>query len=120
MTLDPLTSREQFESEEAERLDDWAEAQHKALLESYVKRIWADTRTMASYTANGVVILATHRTLEHRLEIVARNIHNVARYGVRNDNESDYQLDLLLTEWGPGKLIAYFGALAETEEGTTK
>ena len=22
--------------------------------------------------------------------------------------EDDYQLDLLLTEWGPGKLIAYF------------
>jgi hypothetical protein len=29
--------------------------------------------------------------------------------------ETDYQLDLLLTEWGAGKLIAYFGALAETE-----
>ena len=62
-----------------------------------------------------MVILATNRTLEHRLEIVARHIHNVSRYGVKNNDESDYQLDLLLTEWGAGKLIAYFGALAETE-----
>lgn len=116
MPLDPLTSREQAEHEDMERQDDWAEAQHKSLLESYVKRIWADTRTLASHTANGVVILATNRTLEHRLELCARHIHNVSRYGVRNDNESDYQLDLLLTEWGAGKLIAYFGALAETEE----
>ena len=115
MNLDPLTSREQAEHEEAERLDDWAEAQQKALLESYVKRIWEGTRTMASYTANGVLILATKRTLAHRLEMVARDIHNVSRYGVKNNDETDYQLDLLLTEWGAGKLIAYFGALAETE-----
>jgi hypothetical protein len=47
--------------------------------------------------------------------MIARHIHNVDRYGCRNDNEADYQLDLLLTEWGAGKLIAYFGALAETE-----
>ena len=101
MNLDPLTSREQAEHEDMERQDDWAEAQHKALLESYVKRIWKDG--------------AGDRTLTHRLEIIARRIHSVDRYGVRNDNETDYQLDLLLTEWGCGKLIAYFGALAETE-----
>ena len=106
MNLDPLTSREQAESEEAEHMDDWAEAQPKALLESYVKRIWLNT-----LTPDHIHI----RTLEHRLEIVARHIHNVSRYGVKNNSEQDYQLDLLLTEWGPGKLIAYFGALAETE-----
>jgi hypothetical protein len=42
-------------------------------------------------------------------------MHTVTRYGVRNGYEADYKLDLLLTEWGCGKLIAYFGALAETE-----
>ena len=110
MNLDPMTSREQFESEEAERQDEWAEAQHTALLESYVKRIWDATKF-------GGLTQSTRapRTLEHRLEIIARHIHNVSRYGVKNDNESDYQLDLLLTEWGAGKLVAYFGALAETE-----
>ena len=107
MTPDPLTSREQFEAEDMERQDDWAEAQHTALLESYVKRIWLNT-----LTPDHIHI----RTLEHRLEIVARHIHNVSRYGVKNNSEQDYQLDLLLTEWGAGKLIAYFGALAETEE----
>jgi hypothetical protein len=35
--------------------------------------------------------------------------------GVKNDDLSDYQLDLLLTEWGCGKLMGYFAALAETE-----
>ena len=99
--LDPLTSREQAEHEEMERLDDWAEKQYQTQLEGYVKRIWQDG--------------AGDRTLTHRLEIIARRIHSVDRYGVRNNNESDYQLDLLLTEWGAGKLIAYFGALAETE-----
>ena len=115
MHLDPLTSREQAEHEDMERQDDWAEAQHKALLESYVRRIWDETKFLASYTANGVTFIRTERSLEHRLEMAARNMHNVSRYGVRNDNETDYQLDLLLTEWGTGKLIAYFGALAETE-----
>jgi hypothetical protein len=111
MNLDPLTSREQAEHEDMERQDDWAEAQHKALLESYVKRIWNATKV---YDA-GTPAWPTNRTLEHRIEIVARHIHNVSRYGVKNNDESDYQLDLLLTEWGAGKLIAYFGALAETE-----
>ncbi len=104
MNLDPLTSREQAEHEEMERQDDWAEAQHRALLESYVKRFWAMTTTEK-----------LNRTLAHRLEVAARAVHNVDRYGAREGNETDYQLDLLLTEWGAGKLIAYFGALAETE-----
>ena len=109
MNLDPLTSREQAESEEAQQMDDWAEAQHRALLESYVKRLWNDTATGSPQSK------VIPRTLAHRLEIIARNIHAVSRYGVRNDRIDDYQLDLLLTEWGCGKLIAYFGALAETE-----
>ena len=108
INLDPLTSREQAEHEEMECQDDWAEAQHRALLESYVKRIWDDTRYFGERTIG-------QRRLTHRLELVARHIHNVDRYGVKNQNEVDYQLDLLLTEWGAGKLIAYFGALAETE-----
>jgi hypothetical protein len=102
VSQDPLTSREQAEHEEAERMDEWAEDQHKALLESYVKRIWKDG--------------AKGRTLTHRLEVIARRIHSVDRYGVHNNMETEYQLDLLLTEWGPGKLIAYFGALAEVEQ----
>jgi hypothetical protein len=106
MNLDPLTSREQAEHEEQQQLDDWAEAQHKALLESYVRDIWDNT---AQYPGSGF------RTLAHRLEMVARRIHNVDRYGVKNESEDDYKTDLLLTEWGAGKLIAYFGALAETE-----
>ncbi len=106
MNLDPLTSREQAEHEESQQMDDWAEAQHTALLESYVKRLWEVTRYYDD---------ESERTQPHRLEMIARHIHNVDRYGCRNDNESDYQLDLLLTEWGCGKLIAYFGALAETE-----
>ena len=106
MNLDPLTSREQAEHEDMERQDDWAEAQHRALLESYVRDIWVGT-----LLGPGPV----SRTLAHRLEMVARRIHNVDRYGVKNDNEDDYKTDLLLTEWGAGKLIAYFGALAETE-----
>ncbi len=108
MNLDPLTSREQAEHEEAEKLDDWAEAQHRALLESYCRKIWRATKYVQSSTR-------TERTLAHRLEIVARHMHKVQRQGVAENQESDYQLDLLLTEWGPGKLIAYFGALAETE-----
>jgi hypothetical protein len=109
MNLDPLTSREQFESEEAQQMDEWAEAQHTALLESYVKRIWEETRTINRLTG------PVTRTLTHRLELVARGLHNVSRYGVRNNSEEDYQLDLLLTEWGPGRLMGYFAALAETE-----
>ena len=55
---------------------------------------------------------------EHRLEIVARHIHNVSRYGVKNNDESDYQLDLAPSpSGGPGRLIAYFGAATgRTEE----
>jgi hypothetical protein len=107
MNLDPLTSREQAEYEDMEQLDDWAEKQYQTQLEGYVKRIWEATKVTTG--PDGI------RTQPHRLEIVARHIHNVSRYGVKNNNESDYQLDLLLTEWGAGKLIAYFGALAETE-----
>ena len=61
MNLDPLTSREQAEHEDMEQLDHWAEQQYQTQLEGYVKRIWADTRTLATHTANGVVILATNR-----------------------------------------------------------
>lgn len=113
MNFDPLTSREQAEHEEMERQDDWAEAQHKALLESYCRRIW--DATIIYTTMVGKAHIRTHA---HRLEIIARQIHNVDRMGVKNDDLSDYQLDLLLTEWGAGKLIAYFGALAETEGKT--
>ena len=109
MNLDPLTSREQAEHEEMEQMDDWAEAQHRALLESYVKRIWQHT---SHYYVKGV---AHPRTLLHRLEQCVRMAHKVDRQGVAEGREDDYQLDLLLTEWGCGKLIAYFGALAETE-----
>lgn len=110
MNLDPMTSREQAESEEAEKQDDWAEAQHKALLESYCRRIWDATLIYTTMVGKEHI-----RTAAHRLEIVARHMHSVERMGVKNDDLSDYQLDLLLTEWGAGKLIAYFGALAETE-----
>jgi hypothetical protein len=97
-----------------EAQDDWAEAQHRALLESYVKRMWEHTALVAAPVGTTGLSVGT-RSLAHRLEMIARHIHNVDRYGCRNDNEADYQLDLLLTEWGAGKLIAYFGALAETE-----
>jgi hypothetical protein len=110
MTLDPLTSREQAEHEEMEQLDHWAEKQYQTQLEGYVKRLWDATKVYTTMVGKPHV-----RTIAHRLEMIARNIHDVARFGVRNNNESDYQLDLLLTEWGAGKLIAYFGALAETE-----
>lgn len=105
--LDPLTAEDEQVRSEQEQLDDWAEKQHRDLLESYVKRIWDATKLLGRGQTN--------RTLEHRLEIVARHMHNVSRYGVKNNDETDYQFDLLLTEWGAGKLIAYFGALAETE-----
>jgi hypothetical protein len=111
MTLDPLTSREQAEHEESQQMDDWAEAQHTALLESYVKQLWESTLRFSDRDTGEV----GKRLLVHRLEILARNMHTVTRYGVRNGYEADYKLDLLLTEWGCGKLIAYFGALAETE-----
>ncbi len=109
MNLDPLTSREQAEHEEMEQLDHWAEQQYQTQLEGYVKRIWQHT---ANYYVKGI---AHPRTLTHRIEMVARQMHKVERQGVAEGREDDYQLDLLLTEWGPGKLIAYFGALAETE-----
>jgi hypothetical protein len=109
MTLDPLTSREQAEHEEMEQLDHWAEKQYQTQLEGYVKRIWQHT---SHYYVKGV---AHPRTLLHRLEQVVRMAHKVERQGVAEGREDDYQLDLLLTEWGPGKLISYFGALAEQE-----
>jgi hypothetical protein len=108
--IDPMTSYEQHESEQMERLDEWAEDQHQTELELHTKVLW--TRTKRSWnrgTEEGT------RTIAHRLEILARNLHKVSRYGAGEGHESEYQMDLLLTEWGPGKLIAYFGALAETE-----
>jgi hypothetical protein len=117
MTLDPLTSLEQCTYEEIEQLDDWAEKQYQTQLEGYVKRIWAATKHyyVIEDEGRGKSRTAVERTLTHRLEMVARHIHQVDRRGVAENQESDYQLDLLLTEWGAGKLIAYFGALAETE-----
>jgi hypothetical protein len=104
--IDPMTSYEQHEAEQMERLDEWAEDQHQTELELHAKQLWTRTKT----TTAGEV-----RTQPHRLEILARNLHKVSRYGAGEGHESEYQMDLLLTEWGPGKLIAYFGALAETE-----
>ena len=103
---DPMTSREQWEAEEAEKMDEWAEDQHQTELELHAKQLWQRTKV----TAAGEV-----RTQPHRLEILARSLHKVSRYGAAEGREPDYQMDLLLTEWGCGKLIAYFGALAETE-----
>jgi hypothetical protein len=104
--IDPMTSYEQHEAEQMERLDEWAEDQHQTELELHAKQLWKGTE----FTGHGEV-----RTQPHRLEILARNLHKVSRYGAGEGHESEYQMDLLLTEWGPGKLIAYFGALAETE-----
>jgi hypothetical protein len=104
--IDPMTSYEQHEAEQMERLDEWAEDQHQTALELHAKELWQRTKT----TAAGEV-----RTQPHRLEMLARNLHKVTRYGAGEGHESEYQMDLLLTEWGCGKLIAYFGALAETE-----
>jgi hypothetical protein len=109
MTLDPLTSREQAESEEAQQMDDWAEAQHTALLESYCKALWQAT---AQGRHDDQVY---ERSPLERLEKLVKHALKVQRKGVAEDYIPDYQLDLLLTEWGAGKLIAYFGALAETE-----
>jgi hypothetical protein len=105
---DPLTSREQAEHEEMERLDEWAEDQHQTELELHAKELWAKTARYANAAAG-------FRSIPHRLEILARSLHKVSRYGAGEGHEPDYQMDLLLTEWGAGKLIAYFGALAETE-----
>jgi hypothetical protein len=109
MNLDPLTSREQAEHEDMERQDDWAEAQHRALLERYVGQLWADT-------ARGFHDLTPYdRNPLERLQVLVKHALRVQRNGAAEGFEKDYQLDLLLTEWGAGKLIAYFGALAETE-----
>jgi hypothetical protein len=53
--------------------------------------------------------------LLERLERLIKHARKVEEKGVAEGYEADYQMDLLLTEWGAGKLIAYFGALAETE-----
>jgi uncharacterized iron-regulated protein len=106
---DPMTSYEQHEAEQMERLDEWAEDQHQTELELHAKELWKKTK---HYRITEVL---AERTIPHRLEILARNMHAVSRRGAGEGHESEYQMDLLLTEWGPGKLIAYFGALAETE-----
>jgi hypothetical protein len=108
--IDPMTSYEQHEAEQMERLDEWAEDQHQTELELHAKQLW--TRTRFIHRIHGQVI---ERSLLHRLEILTRNAHRVSRPNYICEHEDEFQLHLLLTEWGCGKLIAYFGALAETE-----
>jgi hypothetical protein len=107
--IDPMTSYEQHEAEQMERLDEWAEDQHQTELELHAKELWARTRR---YFVHGEPRERTHL---HRLEILVRNAHRVSRENYICEHEDEFQLHLLLTEWGPGRLMGYFAALAETE-----